>query len=216
MVSLFSRKPKRRFGFNKVFCIGMNKTGTSSLHQGLLRLGLRSLHHGPTGHDSLAMHMKMAQELSRTMARHLDQDEDPLQDLPQFDAYSDIDTVVYRFDEMDRHYPGSRFIYTLRDTPSWLESRRKHVLRNRENVRKGLYQTDFLDIDFDAWVEEKERHLARVKSWFTGRPDDLLFMDITRGDGFEALCPFLGLPLPGKDVRFPHRNEAPGVAAGAD
>ena len=33
-------------------------------------------------------------------------------------------------------------------------------------------------------------------------PDRLLVMDIPAGDGWEKLCPFLGVPIP--DAPFPH------------
>ena len=39
---------------------------------------------------------------------------------------------------------------------------------------------------------------------FAGRPDDLLVLDVVGGEGWERLCPFLGLAPP--DEPFPHFN----------
>ena len=40
------------------------------------------------------------------------------------------------------------------------------------------------------------------------RPGKLVEMDFSSGDGWEKLCPFLGLPVPAKP--FPHANKAEG------
>ncbi len=106
---------------------------------------------------------------------------------------------------LDRQYPGSRFVLTTRTVDHWVESRRKHVLRNRERAAAGDYTGTFLEIDPDAWRAEFAAHHARVAAYFAGR-DDLLTFRITEGDGYEQLCPFLGLPIP--DEPFPHRHRA--------
>jgi len=46
-------------------------------------------------------------------------------------------------------------------------------------------------------------HYDNALRYFADRPDDLLVMDIPGGDGWDALCPFLGADVP--DVPFPHR-----------
>jgi hypothetical protein len=43
-----------------------------------------------------------------------------------------------------------------------------------------------------------------VREHFADRPGDLLVLDITAGEGWDRLCPFLGLPEPG--VPFPRRG----------
>jgi hypothetical protein len=46
-----------------------------------------------------------------------------------------------------------------------------------------------------------------VKEYFRDRPDDLLVMNICAGEGWEKLCPFLGLAIP--KVKFPHEFKTP-------
>ena len=48
------------------------------------------------------------------------------------------------------------------------------------------------------------RHHADVRRDFADRPDDLLEMDITAGDGWDKLCPFLSVPVP--EAAFPRLN----------
>jgi hypothetical protein len=55
-----------------------------------------------------------------------------------------------------------------------------------------------------VYVERYERHNREVLEYFAGRPKDLLVLDLTGGDGWPQLCPFLGHPVP--DVPFPWKN----------
>ena len=43
-----------------------------------------------------------------------------------------------------------------------------------------------------------------MQEYFAGRPDDLLVMSVTEGEGWEVLCPFLGHAVP--EAPFPHLN----------
>jgi hypothetical protein len=176
----------------KIFCIGMNKTGTISLHEALEILGYRSLHWGG---PEIAITIKMCAEAGKPL----------LTDVADYDAYSDIWMLSERFDVLDHQYPGSRFILTTRPREEWVESRRKHVLRNQERAGRGEYTGNFLEIDPKAWRAEWDAHHERVSDYFAGR-DDLLVMRISEGDGWELLCPFLGHPMP--DAPFPWRHRA--------
>ena len=89
--------------FNKIFCIGFNKTGTSSMHQLFLDLGLRS-YHGIYSHFPI---------------------EDPI--FGRFECFSDGNE--HPFEQLDQTYPGSRFIVTTRALDDWLVSR-SDTLRN--------------------------------------------------------------------------------------
>ncbi len=178
-----------------VFGIGLNKTGTISLHEALTTLGYRSLHWG-------GPRVRLLIEAARDEGRPL------VSDFPDHDAFSDIWRLSENFALLDQQYPGSRFVLTTRPIDAWLTSRRLHVERNRERRAEGTYTGDFLDIEPERWREEYELHHARVQAHFAGR-SDLLVMDITRGDGYELLCPFLGEPV--LDRPFPVRHRAAGA-----
>lgn len=176
----------------KIFCIGLNKTGTISLHQALQTLGIRSLHWG--GPSS-----------GKRVGKALREGRGLVDDFPDHDAFSDIAALSKRYPLLDEQYPGSRFILTTRPMEEWVESRRAHVRRNRDRAARGDYDGTFLTIDPDAWREEFTAHHEAVASYFAGR-DNLLTMRITEGDGFELLCPFLGVAPPTEP--FPHRHKA--------
>ena len=61
-------------------------------------------------------------------SKHFPKDED----FARYDAFSDI-TVAMKFKTLDRFFPGSQFIYTVRDEPAWLASRGKSVAFGSEN-----------------------------------------------------------------------------------
>jgi hypothetical protein len=185
----------------KVFCVGLSKTGTRSLHEALQILGLRSVHWG--GPD-LTTAVQRGPEM-RAAIEAAERDGRPLLDgLEDADAYSDILALSTRFEVLDRQYPGSRFILTVRDLDEWVDSRVRHVEANVERKARGEYDGTFLVVDEAGWRREATEHEDRVRSHFAGRPADLLVMDIAAGDGWEPLCTFLGLPVPADP--FPRRG----------
>jgi hypothetical protein len=170
----------------KIIGVGLSKTATSSLARALGSLGYEVAHY--------------PRDLSV---------------LDRCDGGCDI-TVAERFDELDRKYPGSRFIYTTRDLGDWLESCRIHFnFRGVDEdpfareVRRRVYGTEGFDEDRfrDTWAT----HDARVRTYFADRPGDLLEIDICAGEGWEALCSFLGHPVP--DRPFPRANVRPPLKA---
>jgi len=178
---------------SKVFCIGLNKTATTSLHEALETLGIRGLHWGGPATRG---------QIERAMAEGR-----PLvDDFAGYGAFSDIQVLSDNFELLDRQYPGSKFILTTRDLASWIESRRRHVLRNVARKQQGQYDGDFLTVDDAAWTKQYREHHARVREYFADRPGALLVMDIAAGDGYEVLCPFLGLPVREGPFPWSHRS----------
>jgi hypothetical protein len=181
----------------KIFCIGLNKTGTSSLHAALGILGFRSLHWGgPTVVKAVAR----ARDDGRPLLAYVE---------GEFDAFSDVEPLSKDFALVDEQYPGSRFILTIRTLPDWLDSRRRHVMRNQERKARGEYDGPFLEVDLDGWQTEYREHETRVRAYFSERPDDLLVMDVTKGDGWDVLCPFLGVDPPDEPFPWVNRSDAP-------
>ena len=176
----------------RVFAIGLNKTGTTSLDAALRLLGYRTLHWG--GPDARRC-VRRAMAEGAPLLEHLD---------PEPEAVSDLEEVTHSFELADRQYPGSRFVLTVRDLDDWLDSRRRHVERNRRRRAQGTYRGRFLSVEPEAWAAEYRRHERRVRSYFAGR-EDLLVLDVAGGaDPWPALCGFLGHEVP--DTPFPHEN----------
>ena len=169
---------------SKIFGIGLSKTGTTSLTQALEVLGFSAVHY-PTSMQEVELH-------------------DAAADLPIADAFEVLDTT----------FPGSKFVYTVRERTKWLESSQRHwrkkgdVDTTRQELRRRIYGT--VDFDSDLLARAYDRHENRVLSYFAARPGDLLVLDICGGRaGWEALCSFLGVPVP--NTPFPNTNRRDSV-----
>ncbi len=174
---------------NRIFNIGLNRAGTTSLTEALSLLGLRAVHHK---HAGVRLYDLMR---ANVVARR------PVLDgLDRYDAFSDFGGQdFYRL--LDRQYPYSKFILTTRELQSWLDSRERKVAKN---LASPNYHYSFRNVDRPGWVKHREQYLADLDRHFARRPGDLLVINIPAGEGWEKLCPFLGLPVP--DAPFPYRN----------
>lgn len=175
----------------KVFGIGLNKTGTTTLGVCLTHLGFR--------------HATFNLEMTRSVARG---DLEPVFDfVNQYDSFEDWPwPLIYR--ELDVRFPGSKFVLTTRlDAATWLRSLKKHaLLTGPTEFREVAY--GFADpYGHDAeHVDQYERHIREVTEYFADRPRDLLQVCWETGSGWKELCDFLGRDIP--DVPFPHANRS--------
>jgi hypothetical protein len=173
----------------RVFGIGLSKTGTCSLTRALNILGIPTVH-GPN--DPVTQAEFRSGQLNLTI-------------LNQFQGITDIPTSFF-FKEFDHLYPGSKFILTIRDLESWLHSIRIHYERMpitewRKFIRTLLYGN--VTFEREMYAKRFEEHHAKVHAYFEGR-NDLLILDICKGQEWQKLCSFLGKDVPA--VPFPHEN----------
>lgn len=125
--------------------------------------------------------------------------------VPQYDAFQDNPwPMLYK--EMDKVFPGSKFILTLRDPQKWVASVAKNFGTDVTPMREWIYGAGrgFPKGNEAVYVERFERHNREVLDYFSDRKQDMLIMNVTEGDGWEKLCPFLGHQIP--DVPFPRAN----------
>jgi glycosyltransferase involved in cell wall biosynthesis len=177
----------------RVFCIGLNKTGTSSFHTAMEILGLTSLHWG--GPDVNAA-VRAALAEGRPLLSGID---------PTFDAFSDVGLLSTHFDLLDEQYPGSRFVLTVRPIDEWIDSRRRHVERNIARRGAGDYDGTFLEVDEDLWREQWQRQVDGAHRYFEGRAE-FLEVDITGGVGWMPLCELLDVPQPAEPFPWANRD----------
>ncbi len=177
----------------KVFCIGFQKTGTTSLFAALERLGYRTAAVVGRGFSAERLAAEGASACIKA-AR-------------DFDAAQDMPWPIF-FRELDAAFPGSKFILTVRDPESWFASIEGHFGAHESEMQAFVYGRDAPAPAGNKarYLETLRRHEAAVRAHFAGRPHDLLVMDLEAGDGWNALCPFLGAPTPAEP--FPTRNKA--------
>lgn len=184
----------------KIFGLGLSRTGTKSLTEALGRLGFDVVHF----------------PLDETTIREFTNGHFDLTLLRDHDGITDITTIPF-YQQLDWQYPGSKFILTMRDKEPWLESlrgllarrppaeeaerfrKKPEVYRFRRFLRESVYGSN--EFDRDRMSRAYDEHHRAVRAYFSGRTDDFLVLDVTSGDGFEKLCPFLGRDL--LSERFP-------------
>lgn len=183
----------------RVFGIGMHKTATTSLSLAISALGFDSAH-WVTAHWAKRIWKEMNNDgQSPTLEKHY-----ALCDLPI--------PLLYR--KLDLAYPGSKFILTLLDEETWVKAAEIHW-SNRNQWRKfwdsdpftnRIHQVLYKQTHFDreVFLARYRHHNRDVLTYFSGRPDDLLVMNMSQGAGWKELCGFLGKPVP--NMRYPHAN----------
>ena len=166
---------------NKIYGIGLSRTGTMSLTEALKQAGI--------------------------IIKHFPHNKEQVFDKNQQGA-SDISIIPF-YKKLDKAFPGSKFIYTFREKESWLESIENHLARRipktltswHRFVRMEVYGC--LDFDKNKYSEAYERHDIDVREYFKDRPQDLLIVNVVGGENTESLKQFLNIS---KDITYPHIN----------
>jgi hypothetical protein len=199
----------------KVFCVGRNKTGTTSLAGALADLGF------------LVGNQRAAEMLIEDWGRRdfrkliaLCHTAEAFQDIPFSQDFT--------FQAMDSAFPGSKFILTVRDSPEqWYESSIRFTAKrlglNRPPTADDLKQSEYVWkgwsyrlrelaigpkvatwFDRDRMIAHYNAHNDRVVSYFQNRPNDLLVVNVAEENAMKQVCEFLGRRYRGQ--KMPHLN----------
>jgi len=176
----------------KIFCIGLPKTGTTSLGKAFDILGLK---HNKATDSTLAI-----RDICNGSFTYI---EDQVR---EYDAFEDTPYHLI-YEQLGNMYPDAKFILTERLNSSvYLNS-----LLNESDLKKnsGIHQLKKAAQFGFATVNGNEQkvvdfynaHNEKVKN----EVDNLLVMNFERGDGWSQLCEFLNMPIPNEP--FPHENK---------
>ncbi len=182
----------------KVFCLGFQKTGTTSVGRALRHLGFRV--RGNAGFNAPGKKFRIDGEVTREKLIDM---VSPL--LTRFDAFED-NPWCFLYPELDKLYPGSKFILVERKRDEWLKSMVRHFGDRQSPMNAFIYGSGKSPVAHpEHCLQVYRTHNEGVRDYFEGRPDDLLVMSLT-DLAWEPLCAFLGKPVPSKP--FPHANSA--------
>ncbi len=201
----------------KVFCIGQNKTGTTSVEHVLKNLGYKM---GDQAKAELLIHDWAKRDFKKIVK--FCHSADAFQDIPFSNDFT--------FEILDYAFPGSKFILTVRDsTEEWFNSLKrfhakligKERLPTAEDLKEYTYRykgwmwenmqlkygIDEISLyDHDIYTEQYEKHNQRVIEYFKYRPDDLLVLNLSDDDAIKRLYAFLGFKY--DDFVMPHLNQS--------
>ncbi|EDZ95792.1 TPR repeat-containing protein [Limnospira maxima CS-328] len=189
----------------KIFCIGRNKTGTTSLEKALRDLGFK-LGNQRAGEllikDWALRNFQPIFELAYTA--------DAFQDIPF--------SLPYTYQALDQHFPNAKFILSIRNNAQdWYESMvRFHSklwadgvrvptaedLKNANYVWKGYpYEIRKLtyNISSDDNLYDKKTLISHyinynesVCDYFRHRPEKLLIINVSKPDDYKKMFHFIG------------------------
>lgn len=163
----------------KVFIIGLPRTGTTSVCAAMLELGFKVAHTAYTDRSFVEAQV--------------------IADTPIFCDYQ----------HLDKAYPDAKFIYLTRTMDKWLPSIQQLLVRMHTNlvrddggfnpIIKRCYQEIFApyslenihNIEFLAHCYQQ--HERQVQTYFQGRENDFLSIDISLNQSYAELLCFLDI-----------------------
>ncbi len=178
----------------KVFGIGFHKTGTTSLGAALDALGYATCDGAGAVRQAVG-HPEMMRLLRENQLEPI------MRVAEHYEAFTDNPWFML-FRALDRSFPGSKFILTVRDERSWLESAVRYFGQTDSDLRAWIYGSGRPLGNEQRWLERYREHIEQVKAHFCHRPDDLLVVDWEQGGGWKDLARFLGRSTPAQP--FPH------------
>jgi hypothetical protein len=151
----------------KIFQIGFNKCGTSTIHRYLCANGVRSVHWDKG-------------RLAQRMFRNLANGEALLTGYEDFDAFTDMEFLdsagvyleAYKlFPYLAAQYPDAVFILNTRDREAWIKSRFGHGSNMPYAMRQMTYYNVTSNEELAGlWRADWERHHHRITEFFSGQP----------------------------------------------
>ena len=167
---------------SKIFIIGLPRTATTSVCVATLALGFKTAHNAYT--------------------QQCFSEAEVLADTPIFCDYQ----------QLDKHFPNSKFIYLTRDADKWLPSIKQLLQRMIVNLQrsdggfnphlKRCYHEVFSPLTAENINQDEfllqcyQRHQQGINHYFKNRAKDLLTIDVSDEKSYQQLLAFLGIELP--------------------
>lgn len=193
----------------RVFGIGFQRTGTTSLGKALEILGYNHCNY----------------ELGELLGFTRYWEEDKLNDLfslIKMSKLSSFEDDPWYFPDMykklDKEFPNAKFILTSRNSLRWAASLRRLHNALFKDINSWVGLSSHLRIyDFNEtsdiceinYIKKFLSYNDEVKDYFKDRPRKLLVINFEQGDPLKnwfSLCSFLGKSIP--NVPFPHANKS--------
>lgn len=173
----------------KIFCIGMFKTGTTSLGSAFDILGYKTLHgpwwSGGMLKDPFYQSPEMWPEYYPLIIKKAN----------EYTAFEDY-PWMFLYKECDKWFKDAKFILTERNPDNVVKS-------SINQFRTALVPPDETPSP-QEFRDRYENHRENVMDYFRNK-DNLLIMNLEKRDGWNLLCPFLGVDQIVSE--FPHLNK---------
>lgn len=164
---------------NKIFIIGLPRTGTTSVCHAFLEFGIPTAHTAYTNNCFDNAHA--------------------IADTPIFNDYK----------ALDHYYPDAKFIYLERELNVWLPSIKQLLLRMHTNLTrtdggfnihiKHCYLNTFSNLTIDNINDDSylthcyNTHINDAKNYFKHQEQRFLSINIAKPQSYKMLCDFLAI-----------------------
>jgi hypothetical protein len=215
--------------FNKIFCVGANKTGTTTLEFVLRLYGYQ-------------LPNQQEQEIRLTKRCFACDYSELVSFASRFDAFQDNPFSRHEiYAVADALFPNSKFILSERDPDSWFDSlvsfhKQQFGLDSFHQLTEADIRTKFdylydgylyenfkyvlteydgatptirwdLLYDRDSYIKNYVSRNQRIKQYFQNCPQRLLIIDVTQEETTRKICDFLNIPAKFA-VRMPQLNKS--------
>lgn len=189
----------------KIFQIGFNKCGTTTLCDFFNANGIPSLH---WDHGKMAISIYMNYVLHQPLISDRYSGVVGFFDMNFIQTPEPIEIGYSLFKELDKQYPGSKFILNIRRKDDWLLSRTNHMTKFRLTLLQhnaaqyGVSTPKALEI----WSQMWDEHHAAVIEYFKDRPQDLLIFDLDK-DSPQKIVDFFAPYFEMDATKYKHQHK---------
>jgi hypothetical protein len=184
--------------YNKIFQIGFNKCGTTSLHQMFIESGLKSVHWG-------------GGNIAKKIDSNIKQNKPPLNGVDNYDCYTDIEDVttnsfplINYYELLDKSYPNSLFILNARPVDKWITSRFKHAGGYYVKQYKSVLNITSDEELISQWTSIWNKHHKEVLEYFENNNRFIMFDIESEGDKLVEFLKSWSIPVD----NFPHLHKS--------
>lgn len=181
--------------YDKVFGIGLNKTGTTTLGDMLGQMGMRHCSWDPVNFQTYRAG-NFRSLFRRTSG---------------FDSFTDWPWPLMVEQLLDHFGERARFVLTRRPTPEiWVESLKGHALNTPPGCspRADVFGYEYPHENIEAHLQFYRAHITSVRQLFAKRGQRHLLLEMCweEGSSWVDLGHFLSRPIPRH--RIPHHNDS--------
>lgn len=185
----------------KVFCVGSNKTGTSSIELAIKQLGFSPMPEDKTYGLYLGNGLNHSKENMITFFKHFELRK------YTYDFFSDIPFSLSGSHKMLYEiFPESYFILLIRNAEKWFCSVLNWIKRLEcQAVYNWIWDTEFTLSNKTEIIDRYHKRNNGIIQFFN-QSSRFLLLDINEKNRYKKLCEFLNKDI--IDKPFPHKNQS--------
>ena len=203
---------KQNVSINKIICVGQPKTGTKTLKQIFVQLG-RNVSDDPLCFIENNSDYMTINDIPIDTNNFFNNISYLQKNLEMFDFFHDI-PYSFNYELIDKQYPDSKFILTIRDEEDWFKSLFHYVRLPQSSSKKLLnviyHHEIILNEHKEEVIELYRKYNNDVITYFKDTPEKLLIINLcdkneNKSDIIQKISDFTKLTISNNFV-FPHEN----------